>query len=112
AEAEVGAVGGFRSLGWAISSWVFGSVSYRKGRRAVLIPAVTVFSLLSVVSGLVQSFVQMLLARLLMGVAEGAALTPAYAVMAEGSGAHPRGGPPALLPTPPPPPPPPPNPRP
>lgn len=90
-QAEVGAVVGFLSIGWAISSWAFGSLSDRKGRRAVLIPAVAVFSLLSVITGLVQSFVQMLVARLLMGVAEGAALTPAYAVMAEESAAHRRG---------------------
>lgn len=82
---EVGTVIGVLSVGWGISGWVFGSISDQRGRRAVILPAVVLFSLLSAVTGLVQSLVQMIVARLVMGAAEGAALTPVYAVVSEES---------------------------
>jgi MFS family permease len=90
-QAEVGAVIGFLSVGWGISGWVFGSLSDKYGRRLVIIPAVVLFSLFSVLTGLVQSFVQMTVARLLVGGAAGAALTPTYAIVSEEASQERRG---------------------
>jgi MFS family permease len=80
---ELGAVIGFLSVAWGISGWVFGSLSDRYGRRIVIIPAVVLFSVFSAITGLVQSFVQMIVARVLVGGAEGAALTSTYAIVSE-----------------------------
>ena len=80
--AELGAVIGFLSVGWGISAWVVGSLSDKYGRRVVIIPAVALFSLISAVTGLVQSLVQMIVVRFLVGGAAGAALTPTYATVA------------------------------
>lgn len=90
-QAEVGAVIGFLSVGWGFSGWVFGSLSDKYGRRLVIIPAVVFFSLFSVLTGLVQSFVQMIVARLLVGGAEGAALTPTVAIVSEEASPQRRG---------------------
>jgi len=90
-QAEVGAVIGFLSVGWGISGWVFGSLSDMYGRRLVIIPAVVFFCLFSAATGLVQSFVQMIVARLLVGGAEGAALTPTYAIVSEEASPERRG---------------------
>jgi len=79
---EVGGVVAALSVGWGISGWVFGSLSDRVGRRRVLLPAAFVFSAVSAVTGLVQSFVQFVLARLLMGASEGAAWAPMTAILA------------------------------
>lgn len=82
-QAEVGAVIGLLSVSWGISAWVFGSLSDMHGRRLVIIPAVVVFSIFSALTGLVQSFAQMIVARLLVGGAAGAAQTPTYAIVSE-----------------------------
>lgn len=89
--AEVGAVIGFLSVGAGISGWVFGSFSDKYGRRLVIIPAVVFFSLFSILTGLVQSFVQMIVARLLVGGAAGAALTPTFAIVSEEASPERRG---------------------
>ena len=74
---------GFLSVGWGISGWVVGSLSDRYGRRVVIIPAVALFSLFSLVTAVVHSFVQMIVVRLLVGGAAGATLTPTYAIVSE-----------------------------
>lgn len=74
---QVGILASALALTWALSSFVFGAVSDRIGRRPVLIPMVFAFSLLSWLSGLARNFQQMLLARGVMGVAEG----PCWSVM-------------------------------
>ena len=70
-DAQVGFLASLVAASWAVSSLVFGAVSDRFGRRAVLVPGVLVFSLLSWVSGVAHSFEQLLVVRALMGVAEG-----------------------------------------
>lgn len=74
---DVGLLASMLALTWAISSFVFGVVSDRVGRKPILIPMVAIFSLLSWVTGLARNFQQMLIVRGLMGVAEG----PSWSVM-------------------------------
>ncbi|HXJ07830.1 MAG TPA: MFS transporter [Candidatus Acidoferrum sp.] len=68
---QVGLLASALALAWAASGLIFGAISDRIGRRPVLIPAVFLFSLLSWLSGLARSFVELLFVRTLMGVAEG-----------------------------------------
>lgn len=68
---QIGLLAGAVSVCWAISTFVFGMVSDRVGRKRVLVPAMVVFSLLSWVSGLARNFEEMLLIRALLGLAEG-----------------------------------------
>jgi predicted MFS family arabinose efflux permease len=56
---------------------VFGAISDHFGRRRVLIPMIFLFSVTSFLSGLAHNFGQLLLARALMGVAEG----PVWAIV-------------------------------
>ena len=69
--AKVGNLAAVTGICWAISTLVFGALSDRIGRRKVLLPAVFAFSILSWLSGLVQSYEQMLVVRALLGIAEG-----------------------------------------
>ena len=69
---QIGLIGGAFSLTWALSGLTMGSLSDRFGRRkAILIISTLVFALSSVLSGLAPTFLMMLGARMLMGVAEG-----------------------------------------
>jgi MFS family permease len=69
---QIGLIGGAFSAAWAVTGLVMGSLSDRFGRRkAILIVATIVFALSSVLSGLAPTFILMLGARMLMGVAEG-----------------------------------------
>jgi MFS family permease len=82
---EVGFLASVVALAWAVSTLVFGAVSDRFGRRTVLIPAVFAFSLLSWLSGLVQTYEQMLVVRGLLGLAEGPCFSVIMATMEETS---------------------------
>ncbi len=75
--AQIGMLAAAVSVCWALSALIFGAVSDRVGRKAVLVPMVLLFSVLSGVSGLARNFEQLLLARALMGIAEG----PCWSVM-------------------------------
>jgi len=75
--AQVGGLASALGLGWAFSPLVFGALSDRLGRRVVLIPFVFAFSILSWISGLAHTYEQLLLARALMGIAEG----PTWSIM-------------------------------
>lgn len=68
---QIGLLAGAVSVCWAISTFIFGMVSDRVGRKRVLVPAMVVFSLLSWVSGMARNFEEMLLIRALLGLAEG-----------------------------------------
>jgi len=69
---QIGLIGAGFSAAWAVAGLVMGSLSDRFGRRkAILIVATLVFALSSVLSGLAPTFVLLLGARMLMGVAEG-----------------------------------------
>jgi predicted MFS family arabinose efflux permease len=69
---EVGLLAGLFSFAWALAALGIGYVSDRTGsRKGLLIGATLVFSACSFLSGLAQTFMMMLGARLLMGIAEG-----------------------------------------
>jgi MFS family permease len=68
---QIGGLAAILAICWAASGFVFGALSDRVGRRAVLLPAVIIFSLLSWLSGLARNFAQLMLIRGLMGLAEG-----------------------------------------
>lgn len=76
-EEQIGTLASALAITWAMSTFVFGALSDRLGRKPVLIPAVFAFSILSWMSGLVHSYHQLLLVRALMGVAEG----PTWSIM-------------------------------
>ena len=70
--AQIGAIAAAFSGAWAVAGLCMGSLSDRFGRRKmILVTATVVFSLASVLSGMATTFVMMLGARMLMGIAEG-----------------------------------------
>lgn len=73
---QVGTLAAATGVCWAVSALGFGIVADRVGRRAVLIPSVLVFSLCSVLSAFARDFSELLVARALLGLAEG----PCFAV--------------------------------
>jgi MFS family permease len=89
---QVGILNSGLSLTWAVSGYLIGKASDATGkRRAYLVAAVVVFSLCSFGSGLAGSFMALLLARMVMGVAEGPTLPIAQSIMAIESSPHRRG---------------------
>ena len=74
---QIGSLASVLAITWAASTFFFGALSDRVGRKRVLIPAVFIFSILSWVTGVAHSFHQLLLIRALMGVAEG----PTWSIM-------------------------------
>jgi predicted MFS family arabinose efflux permease len=74
---QIGTLASILAIAWAASTFFFGALSDRVGRRPVLIPAVFAFSALSWISGLAHSYHQLLLIRALMGLAEG----PTWSIM-------------------------------
>lgn len=70
---------------WGVAAVLMGGLSDRIGRRAVLLPAIVLFSLMSGLSGMVASFTGLLLVRSLMGVCEGAFCPTSFAATAEAS---------------------------
>jgi predicted MFS family arabinose efflux permease len=82
---QVGSLASALAISWAASTFVFGALSDRVGRKPVLIPAMFAFSLLSWMSGLAQSFHQLLLIRALMGIAEGPTWSIITALIEESS---------------------------
>jgi MFS family permease len=88
---QVGTVASVLAITWAISTFVFGALSDRVGRKPVLVPAVFAFSILSWASGLVHSFPQLLVVRALMGAAGGPAWSTMTALIEESSPSDRRG---------------------
>ena len=76
-EEQIGTLASVLAIAWAISTFVFGALSDRFGRKPVLVPAMFAFSLLSWISAAVHSYHQLLLVRALMGFAEG----PTWSIM-------------------------------
>ncbi|GEO25230.1 MFS transporter [Alicyclobacillus acidoterrestris] len=70
--AQVGMFASALSVCWGVSAWIFSSFSDIIGsRKRVLVIFIIVFGLASVLSGVVGSFLGMILARGLMGLSEG-----------------------------------------
>jgi predicted MFS family arabinose efflux permease len=82
---DLGNLVGVLGIAWGISAIVIGGLSDRLGRRRVLVPAVVVFSLLSVLSGMATGLVSLLCIRAIMGAAEGAVAPTGVAVAIEAS---------------------------
>lgn len=74
---QIGTLASALAVTWAASTFLFGALSDRVGRKAVLVPAVFIFSVLSCLSATVRSFDQLLLVRAVMGLAEG----PTWSIM-------------------------------
>jgi MFS family permease len=85
---DLGNLVGALGIAWGVSAFVLGNVSDRLGRRKVLAPAVIFFSLMSALTGLVQTLVALIFIRVLMGVAEGAVAATGVATSVEAS--HPK----------------------
>ncbi|KVE35094.1 MFS transporter [Burkholderia sp. TSV86] len=89
---QLGMLSSVLALMWSLSGAVAGAYSDARGaRKQILVVAVIVFSLCSALSGLVGSFVALLVFRALMGVAEGPVLPLSQSLMIESSAPHRRG---------------------
>jgi predicted MFS family arabinose efflux permease len=88
---QIGTLASVVAITWAASTFLFGALSDRVGRRPVLILAVFAFSALSWMSGLVHSFHQLLFIRALMGIAEGPTWSIMTALIEESSSIKRRG---------------------
>ena len=78
--AEIGLIVSILAICWAISGWIFGTISDLVGsRKKVLLPITLIFSLFSFLTGFARSFGSMLLLRGLMGISEGPVLPIAQA---------------------------------
>jgi predicted MFS family arabinose efflux permease len=88
---QVGTVASVLAITWAASTFVFGALSDRVGRKPILVPAVFAFSILSWASGLARNFHQLLLVRALMGAAGGPTWSTMTALIEESSPSSRRG---------------------
>jgi len=89
---QLGMLSSMLALAWAISAYVFAAMSDRKGaRKPFILVSILVFSACSALSGLAGSFGFLLLARIVMGVAEGPFLPICLSVMNRESSPHRRG---------------------
>jgi ACS family hexuronate transporter-like MFS transporter len=80
---QVGLLASVLSLTWAFAAFGIGVVSDRTGsRKRLLLLSTLAFSVCSVLSGLAGSFVTLLAARALMGIAEGGVMPIAQAIIA------------------------------
>jgi predicted MFS family arabinose efflux permease len=75
-------------IAWGVSAIATGFMSDRLGRRSILVPAVIVFSLLSVLSGMATGLISLLVIRATMGAFEGPVAATGVAVAVEAS--HPK----------------------
>ena len=80
----VGALG----IAWGFSAFLMGGLSDRFGRRRVLVPAIVLFSCLSILSGVATGLMSLMVIRAVMGVSEGPVASVGIAAAVEAS--HPR----------------------
>lgn len=85
---DLGNLVGILAVFWGLSAFAMGFLSDRVGRRKVLIPAVVIFSLMSVFTGMAGGLVGLLVIRAIMGLAEGPVASIGVAVAVEAS--HPK----------------------
>jgi MFS family permease len=72
---QVGMLGSALSLTWALSCLLVSALSDATGKRkAILVPAIVIFSLSSMLSGMAATFSVLLISRLIMGFSEGGIL--------------------------------------
>jgi MFS family permease len=82
---QAGALTSILAITSAFAIWFFGGLSDRVGRKIILIPGTIFFSIMSWFSGLTYSFLQMFLARGLMGIGLGAILPASIATISSES---------------------------
>jgi MFS family permease len=80
-----GTMAGYLGMAWGISAFAMGYMADKVGRRAVLAPAILVFSLMSAFSGLATSVTALVIFRVIMGIAEGPVASTGVAVAVEAS---------------------------
>ena len=80
-----GTLAGYLGMAWGVSAFVMGYMADKLGRRAVLVPAILVFSLMSAFSGMVGSMMGLIFVRIIMGIAEGPVASTGVAVAVEAS---------------------------
>ena len=85
---DLGNLVGALGVAWGVSAIFVGVLSDRLGRRRVLVPAVILFSVLSVFTGMANGMLSLLLIRIIMGISEGAVAPTGVAVAVEAS--HPK----------------------
>ena len=85
---DLGLISGAVALTWGLSSMVFGRLSDRLGRRAILVMAVLAFSVLCGATGLAMGLISLLLIRAVMGIFEGAFVPVSIAAVVEASPAR------------------------
>jgi MFS family permease len=79
---QVAMLGSALALSWAASALIIGRWSDAVGvRKPFLIAILVIFSICSIISGMANSFTMLLIARLIMGIAEGPLLPICVAVM-------------------------------
>ncbi|MBT6044224.1 MAG: MFS transporter [Gammaproteobacteria bacterium] len=89
---QLGMLSSALALAWAISAYVFSAWSDRMGaRKPFILLSIIVFSLCSALSGFAGSFGFLLVARIVMGIAEGPFLPICLSVMNDESSPHRRG---------------------
>jgi len=88
---QIGTLASAIAISWAASTFLLGALSDRVGRKAILVPAVFLFSILSCLSASVRSFHQLLLLRALMGFAGGPTWSTITALIEEASPQNRRG---------------------
>ncbi|HEX7710174.1 MAG TPA: MFS transporter [Sphingomonadaceae bacterium] len=80
---QVGMLGSALSLTWALAAIFVGWLSDKLARRKIIIVVSTlVFAACSVISGLAQTFLMLLAARLVMGLSEGGVMPISHAMVA------------------------------
>ena len=79
--AQTGALTSILAITTAFSMWFFGGLSDRFGRKIVLIPTTIFFSIMSWLSGVTYSFLQMFVARGLIGIGQGGVLPASIATI-------------------------------
>jgi MFS family permease len=83
---QIGLLASLLALAWAISGYVIGTLSDKTGKRKkYLIISVFIFSVCSFLSGLAAAFAFLLVARIVMGFAEGPVLPLAHSIMVSAS---------------------------
>jgi MFS family permease len=81
-QTQMGMLGSGLALAWAIAAYAIGAWSDRTGlRKPFLLASVVVFSLCSALSGVAATFMMLLLARVVMGFAEGPFLPICFSIM-------------------------------
>ncbi len=82
---QVGVTTSALSLTYGFSGWIMASASDRRGRKSVLVPMIFAYSVLSWVTGAANSFVQLVAARIVVGITIGPIFPISMALLVEES---------------------------